>query len=194
MTRDLEAENRSDGRLVATCDLCHQPSTRWKLQTDALEAENRRLREAIKRALDWRWDMPVSVAASLHAALTEPASGEATVHHHPDNDQSNPHVQTIVRAAVKRFAPPPPTQGAEERARDIFEQWTQSVSSDPAHYIGMIATALRQAHAEENEAAAAIAIDGCLVPPDGGSPTEDERLMCENIATAIRARLKEPGK
>lgn len=40
----------------------------------------------------------------------------------------------------------------------------------------------------EREACAFIAFNGCLVPPDGGSPTEAERLMCEDIATAIRAR------
>lgn len=38
------------------------------------------------------------------------------------------------------------------------------------------------------EEAAKIAENGCLVPPDGGSPTEDEREMCEGIASAIRVR------
>ncbi|WP_316397322.1 hypothetical protein [Bradyrhizobium sp. 33ap4] len=36
------------------------------------------------------------------------------------------------------------------------------------------------------EDAARIAENGCLVPPDGGSPTEDELQMCNNIAFAIR--------
>jgi hypothetical protein len=39
------------------------------------------------------------------------------------------------------------------------------------------------------EDAAKIAENGCLVPPDGGSPTEGERLMCEDIAKAIRALI-----
>ena len=47
------------------------------------------------------------------------------------------------------------------------------------------------------EAAAQIASDGCLVPPDGGSPTRAEADMCDNIATAIRALVPtaapEPG-
>ena len=43
--------------------------------------------------------------------------------------------------------------------------------------------AVRNAALEE---AAKIAETGCLVPPDGGSPTEEEREMCENIASAIR--------
>lgn len=37
------------------------------------------------------------------------------------------------------------------------------------------------------EMAALVARDGCLVPPDGGSPTEDERVMCDSIAATIRA-------
>ena len=36
------------------------------------------------------------------------------------------------------------------------------------------------------EEAAKVAEKGCLVPPDGGSPTEDERIMCDGIAAAIR--------
>ena len=41
---------------------------------------------------------------------------------------------------------------------------------------------------KERDACAQIAIYGCMVPPDGGSPTEDERLLCEHIAHSIRAR------
>ena len=35
--------------------------------------------------------------------------------------------------------------------------------------------------------AANIAENACLVPPDGGEPTEAERLMCEDAARRIRA-------
>ena len=38
----------------------------------------------------------------------------------------------------------------------------------------------------ERERCALIAVNGCLVPPDGGSPTDDERLLCEEIARRIR--------
>jgi hypothetical protein len=34
-------------------------------------------------------------------------------------------------------------------------------------------------------AAAGVARDGCLVPPDGGSPTEAEAAMCNAIAEHI---------
>jgi hypothetical protein len=44
---------------------------------------------------------------------------------------------------------------------------------------------------DEREACAMIARDGCLVPPDGGSPSESERVPCEEIAAAIRARGKQ---
>lgn len=42
------------------------------------------------------------------------------------------------------------------------------------------------------EQCAYIAIHGCLVPPDGGSPTESERLMCEDIAARIRTLHNSP--
>lgn len=37
------------------------------------------------------------------------------------------------------------------------------------------------------EAAAQAAHNGCLVPPDGGSPTEAEIVLCDEIETRIRA-------
>lgn len=37
------------------------------------------------------------------------------------------------------------------------------------------------------ERAAGVARNGCLVPPDGGSPTEAEADMCDHIADAILA-------
>ncbi len=43
------------------------------------------------------------------------------------------------------------------------------------------------------EEAAKVAERGCLVPPDGGSPTEAEREMCEAIAAAIRSLATETG-
>ena len=39
----------------------------------------------------------------------------------------------------------------------------------------------------ERNRCAWIARHGCLVPPDGGSPTEAERLLCEEIERRIRA-------
>lgn len=47
--------------------------------------------------------------------------------------------------------------------------------------------AARRAALEE---AARIARDGCLVPPDGGSPSADEVAMCDGIAAAIRALME----
>lgn len=44
------------------------------------------------------------------------------------------------------------------------------------------------------EEAARIAENGCLVPPDGGSPTEAERDMCKSIASAIRALQSKAAK
>lgn len=38
----------------------------------------------------------------------------------------------------------------------------------------------------ERERAAKVAETGCLVPPDGGSPSEAEAQLCAGIAAAIR--------
>ena len=38
----------------------------------------------------------------------------------------------------------------------------------------------------ERERCALIARYGCLVPPDGGSPTDDERVLCDEIEFRIR--------
>ena len=42
--------------------------------------------------------------------------------------------------------------------------------------------AIREAALRE---AAYVAINACLVPPDGGSPTEEERLVCEEAHRRI---------
>lgn len=39
---------------------------------------------------------------------------------------------------------------------------------------------------------ARVARNGCLVPPDGGEPTEAERQLCDRIATAIIDQDKRP--
>lgn len=51
---------------------------------------------------------------------------------------------------------------------------------------------VQQARADAFEEAAKIADTGMLVPPDGGSPTEDECAVAERIAAAIRARKDQP--
>lgn len=41
----------------------------------------------------------------------------------------------------------------------------------------------------ERDRCARIATEACLVPPDGGSPTEAERLVCEEAARRIRGEF-----
>ena len=48
--------------------------------------------------------------------------------------------------------------------------------------------AIREAALRE---AAYVAINACLVPPDGGSPTEAERLVCEEAHRRILALIGE---
>lgn len=54
-----------------------------------------------------------------------------------------------------------------------------------------IEAAIAQAVLAERHACAVIAANACLVPPDGGSPTEDERIVCERAADFIIARSRQ---
>lgn len=51
-----------------------------------------------------------------------------------------------------------------------------------------LSLAIKKAVEAEREACAKIAEHWCLVPPDGGSPTEAEKEMCDGIAKEIRGR------
>ncbi|WP_422049877.1 hypothetical protein [Shimia sp.] len=53
------------------------------------------------------------------------------------------------------------------------------------------ADAIAEAVKVEREACAYIALNACLVPPDGGSPTEAEAAVCDEAARRIRARGEE---
>ena len=60
---------------------------------------------------------------------------------------------------------------------------------DPAcDHCGVDPAAIREAALRE---AADVAINACLVPPDGGSPTEEERLVCEEAYHRILALIGE---
>jgi hypothetical protein len=67
-----------------------------------------------------------------------------------------------------------------ENERLGTENWALTgVVEQQAARIAALEVALREA--------ANIAETACLVPPDGGEPTESERLMCEDAARRIRA-------
>ena len=68
-----------------------------------------------------------------------------------------------------------------EMAREAGMETNEGFSESVFYFAKLVAE-------KEREACAQIAIYGCMVPPDGGSPTEDERLLCEHIAHSIRAR------
>ena len=63
--------------------------------------------------------------------------------------------------------------------------------SFPTGHGDTVADLLVELVGHERGACARIARDGCLVPPDGGSPTEAEADMCDRIATLILARSDE---
>ncbi len=71
----------------------------------------------------------------------------------------------------------------KERARAVIDciDFSQPVSA-----FNRLENKIIAALQEERERCARIAANGCLVPPDGGSPTEDEVRMCDSIAAAIR--------
>lgn len=73
------------------------------------------------------------------------------------------------------------------------DPWVTRTPGEAANYIAGYTKALEDAaaaletvQAEERERCARIAVNGCLVPPDGGSPTQDEVRMCDHIAVSIR--------
>lgn len=77
---------------------------------------------------------------------------------------------------------------AREIARGIAARWPYAGNSAHRELLAdEIEAALTASHARGLEEAAGIARNGCLVPPDGGSPTDDEREMCDRIADAILA-------
>lgn len=59
--------------------------------------------------------------------------------------------------------------------------------SEPADLAEGIDEAIAAARSAALEEAAKVADTGMLVPPDGGSPTQDEIDVAERIAAAIRA-------
>lgn len=79
---------------------------------------------------------------------------------------------------------------AREHARAALDKWenTQGVGLDESMAIGF-AKALRIERELALRKAARIAREGCLVPPDGGSPTAEETTLCDHIAARIMALL-----
>lgn len=69
--------------------------------------------------------------------------------------------------------------------QQIVARWeTDMTLAEPCELAQLIDDAI----AAEREACARVAENACLVPPDGGSPTEDEARMCADAARYIRGR------
>lgn len=95
-----------------------------------------------------------------------------------------PHPTKPSRYLIER--PTAPLLTLEERA---FQMW--AVHPSDLDEFGMTREQFFLAHLNAVlEQAAYIAEHGCLVEPDGGSPTEAESEMCERIAARIRARIR----
>jgi Lar family restriction alleviation protein len=79
--------------------------------------------------------------------------------------------------------------GATEGDTSVWNRRDPAVLAELPEVKAMIAAAVRDAL----ERAASVACNACLVDPDGGNPTEDERLVCEEAYRRIRALIpKEP--
>jgi hypothetical protein len=94
-------------------------------------------------------------------------------------------------AASHRF---PSDPGATERAVTV---WISPVPAFGLYTAAQVAEAKAKHKAElayavvkEREACAQVARHGCLVPPDGGSPSQSEVDLCDHIATIILERGK----
>ena len=68
-------------------------------------------------------------------------------------------------------------------------RWSDDEESGMAPFIrvDLHKAAVAAARVEGMRAAASIAANACLVDPDGGNPTEEERLVCEEAYRRIIA-------
>ena len=101
-------------------------------------------------------------------------------------DMSNAFELTTNQKQLEAFA-----KLIAEKEREVVANWIMDRGFATGHgdsIVDLLDQLEWQIAEKEREACAQIAIYGCMVPPDGGSPTEDERLLCEHIAHSIRAR------
>jgi hypothetical protein len=82
------------------------------------------------------------------------------------------------------FHQPLPGKTAKSYWRNVSATAKQQYQREVRAALAAVAPLIRRAALEE---AARVARNGCLVPPDGGSPTEAEADMCDRIAATIRA-------
>ncbi len=101
-----------------------------------------------------------------------------------------PEVQALIAAAV---------EGAANLCGKPNGPWLASaydcraaiLASIPADAKAALGRMLREERNEALRQAASVACNACLVDPDGGSPTEDERLVCEEAYRRILALIQE---
>jgi hypothetical protein len=79
-----------------------------------------------------------------------------------------------------------PTKAQLERAQQIAAKVSKSHGDGRSLDFQLAYTAALAAIIETQEDCARIADWGHMVPPDGGSPTDEERKVAEGIAAAIR--------
>lgn len=78
----------------------------------------------------------------------------------------------------------------EETAR--LRRWVEKREDCREHILALFAAREAAGRRAGLAFAAEVARDCCLVPPDRGSPTAEEREMCEHIASVILVHIEEP--
>ena len=105
---------------------------------------------------------------------------------------ASPDVEGAIEALGKAVARHAQLHRLAERDDRLNGQLDDELAEAKAAVLATIAAAKAAAVAAavlaERERCARLAEQACLVPPDGGSPTDDEKLVADAAAAAIRAR------
>lgn len=105
----------------------------------------------------------------------------------------------MVQCMIERKTTPAASD-LPERAKELLRGWSgSSIYSHNPEKAGQLAAEFAAIRTEAESAgwkagveamrelAGYVAIHACLVPPDGGAPTEEEREMCAEVARQIYA-------
>lgn len=109
-------------------------------------------------------------------------------------------IEAAVAAQIEADAEIAAAETAMPPQHNIKDQWRSNIGDDVAaairaqpHDRTALDAAIRAAKVEAWKEAAVVAANACLVDPDGGSPTEEERLVCDEAYRRILALIERDG-
>jgi hypothetical protein len=120
-------------------------------------------------------------------AKTEQARLQSAVHELEETVGEREETIILKNAEIARLKAPPSTSAMEAAAAAIWYGDPSLANANTVRVAHLIEQREAAARAQAIKECARIADYGYLIPPDGGSPTEGERLMCEYITRRIRA-------